>query len=136
MKEEPVSGLIGCGELSGGRSGSVWQSPVKRMTLDDACGDRSRTSCKRIKTTQVNGCIVYTRTKKTKFTKLNEGDENAGFSETRFSDRPTIGVTVSQFVSFYQRTKRSRWRRQQAGAQPKREERNSPTKYLVDLKRE
>ncbi|CAA7042102.1 unnamed protein product [Microthlaspi erraticum] len=99
MKEEPVSGSIRGAELSG----SVWQSPVKRMALDGACGesgDRSRTSCKRIKTTQVNGFIVYTRTKKTKFTKRNEEDENAGFSETRVSDRPgeskpSIGVTVS-----------------------------------------
>uniref|UniRef100_A0A1J3CMF9 Chromodomain-helicase-DNA-binding protein 4 n=1 Tax=Noccaea caerulescens TaxID=107243 RepID=A0A1J3CMF9_NOCCA len=101
MKEELESGLIGGGQLSGGGSSSVWQSPVKRVALDGACGeggDRSRTSCKRIKTTQVNGFIVYTRTKKTKFTKLK--DENAGFSENRVPDRldeskPTIGVTVS-----------------------------------------
>lgn len=93
MKEELESGLIG------GGSSSFWQSPVKRVALDGACGesgDRSRTSCKRIKTTQVNGFIVYTRAKKTKFTKL----ENAGFSENRVSNRldeskPTIGVTNS-----------------------------------------
>lgn len=104
MKEEFVSGLIGGGQLCGGGISSVWRSPVKRMALvDGACGDggdRSRTSCKRIKTTQVNGFIVYTRTRRTKFTKLSEEDGNAGFSENiRMSDRldeskPTTGVTI------------------------------------------
>ncbi|XP_019100768.1 PREDICTED: uncharacterized protein LOC104788956 [Camelina sativa] len=69
MKEESIGGGVS----------SVWQSLVKRMAVDGgSCGeggDRSRTSCKRIKTTQVNGFIVYTRTRKTKFTKLHEEDE-------------------------------------------------------------
>lgn len=95
MKEEFVP------ESIGGRISSVLQSPVKRLALDGACGeagDRSRTSCKRIKTTQVNGFIVYTRTRKTKFTKLREEDENAGLSENGMSNhleesKPTSGVT-------------------------------------------
>jgi len=76
---------------------SVWQSPVKRLAVDGECGeagDRSRTSCKRIKTTQVNGFIVYTRTRKTKFTKLHEQeDENAGLSNHLEESKPTSGVT-------------------------------------------
>ncbi|XP_024016835.1 uncharacterized protein LOC18027534 isoform X2 [Eutrema salsugineum] len=103
MKEECVPGSIGGGQLCGGGISSVWESPVKRMALDGACGeggDRSRTSCKRIKTTQVNGFIVYTRTRRTKFTKLNEEDENGGLSEIRMSNhledsKPTTGGTVS-----------------------------------------
>lgn len=89
-------------ESIGGGISSVWQSPVKRLALDGECGeagDRSRTSCKRIKTTQVNGFIVYTRTRKTKFTKLHEeGDGNAGLLENGMSNhleesKPTSGVT-------------------------------------------
>ncbi|XP_010505219.1 PREDICTED: uncharacterized protein LOC104782093 [Camelina sativa] len=72
MKEDSIGGGVS----------SVWQSPVKRMAVDGGscgeAGDRSRTSCKRIKTTQVNGFIVYTRTRKTKFTKLHEEDETPG----------------------------------------------------------
>lgn len=78
--------LVGGGQLCGG---SVWQSPVKRMGLDGTCGeggDRSRTSCKRIKTTQVNGFIVYTRTRRSKFTKLYEEDGNAEISENGMSN--------------------------------------------------
>ncbi|XP_018484727.1 uncharacterized protein LOC108855414 [Raphanus sativus] len=42
-------------------------SSVKRMALDGDGGERSRRiSCKRIKTTLVNGFIVYTRTRRTK----------------------------------------------------------------------
>jgi hypothetical protein len=67
------------------------------LAVDGECGeagDRSRTSCKRIKTTQVNGFIVYTRTRKTKFTKLHEQeDENAGLSNHLEESKPTSGVT-------------------------------------------
>ncbi|KAL1190730.1 Increased DNA methylation 1 [Cardamine amara subsp. amara] len=95
MKEEFVPELVGGGQLYGG---SVWQSPVKRMGFDGACGeagDRSRTSCKRIKTTQVNGFIVYTRTRRTKFTKLHEEDGNAGMLNHLQESKPTIGVRNS-----------------------------------------
>ncbi|KAL0740362.1 hypothetical protein Bca4012_081875 [Brassica carinata] len=56
-------------------------SSVKRMAADG--GDMSKTSCKRIKTTLVNGFIVYTRTRRTKLTKLNEEDEKDGGSDGR-----------------------------------------------------
>lgn len=94
--------LIGGGQLCGSGISSNCQSPVKRLALDGACveaGDRSRTSCKRIKTTQVNGFIVYTRTRRTKFTnKLHEEDVNAGFSDNGMSNhleesKPTSGLT-------------------------------------------
>ena len=89
-------------ESIGGCISSVWQSPVKRLALDSECGEagyRSRTSCKRIKTTHVNGFIVYTRTRKTKLTKFyKEEDENAGLLENGMSNhleesKPTSGIT-------------------------------------------
>ncbi|CAN8287420.1 unnamed protein product [Cochlearia groenlandica] len=88
MKEESVSGLIS----------PVWQSPVKRMACVESGGDMSRTSCKRIKKTQVNGFIVYTR--RTKFAKLHHGEDenNAGFlEEKRMESKHIVGVKDPSF---------------------------------------
>ncbi|XP_010527905.1 PREDICTED: uncharacterized protein LOC104805160 [Tarenaya hassleriana] len=87
MKEESVSGLISGGNLSGVGFGLVWESPSKRQASTSSCGDVgdcSRISCKRIKTTQVNGFIVYTRTKKTK---LAQDGELAGTSDNKVLNR-------------------------------------------------
>nr|VDD15198.1 unnamed protein product [Brassica oleracea] len=72
MKEEFTPG--GGGEISS----------VKRMAADG--GERSGISCKRIKTTLVNGFIVYTRTRRTKLNKVNEEDESKPTDEVAIND--------------------------------------------------
>ncbi|CDY70414.1 BnaAnng33600D, partial [Brassica napus] len=49
-------------------------------------GERSGISCKRIKTTLVNGFIVYTRTRRTKLNKVNEEDESKPTDEVAIND--------------------------------------------------
>ncbi|KAJ0259672.1 Uncharacterized protein HA466_0059920 [Hirschfeldia incana] len=85
-------------EFAPGGGGGI--SSVKRMALDG--GEMSRSSCKRIKTTLVNGFIVYTRTRRTKLNKLNEEDENIGVSDdirTLDSLDESKATTVSESIA-------------------------------------
>ncbi|CAF2293051.1 unnamed protein product [Brassica napus] len=92
MKEEFAPG--GGGEISS----------VKRMALDG--DERSGISCKRIKTTLVNGFIVYTRTRRTKLNKVNEEDELKPTDEVAINDPIAESSCVNNTVveSFVERT--------------------------------
>ncbi|KAG2285447.1 hypothetical protein Bca52824_045051 [Brassica carinata] len=70
------------GRVYPGGGGEI--SSVKRMAADG--GERSGISCKRIKTTLVNGFIVYTRTRRTKLNKVNEEDESKPTNEVAIND--------------------------------------------------
>ncbi|KAF8110566.1 hypothetical protein N665_0081s0001 [Sinapis alba] len=69
-------------------------SSVKRTALD--VGDMSRTSCKRIKTTLINGFIVYTRTRRTKLTNLNEEDDIRTSDSLEESKATTVNDSIAE----------------------------------------